>query len=392
MSQSVGTNADGIKLGILLLLILDCCLLLANMYYSQPILVDIAGALAISPNMAGSVITMTQIGYITGLLFLAPLGDFIENRKLCAIMSGAAACASLLAGLTGSAAIFLCAVLLMGIFASATQILVVFSVSLAGANKSGRILGIMACGIFLGIAAARPVSSFLTSIWSWRAVYTISGINLFAVSIALYWLLPAVLVNKKGFDYLAVLRSMLKLISHPRLLQRSLISGGAFFSFIMFWSAMPMYLANNMAYSQNNITIFTFSGLITPPCMLLVGKLLDKGYNRQLMLTGLCAVLAGWLVIALAPAWLCFFIFAALLVDPFSSAVTVSVQQKILANASFDIRGRLNSLNISLNFLGGAAGGALGPWLMVNHGLIAVTLVGACIVSILAIFVILTVK
>lgn len=70
----------------------------------------------------------------------------------------------------------------------------------------------------------------------------------------------------------------------------------------------------------------------------------------------------------------------------------MSVQQKILANAPLEVRGRLNSLNISLNFFGGAAGGALGPWLLVNHGLLAVALTGASVVSTLAIFVLLTDK
>lgn len=392
MNSMVGNNMDGIKPGVLLLMILGCCLLLANLYYSQPILAEISAALAISQKMAGSVITMSQIGYIVGLLFLAPLGDFIENRKLCAAMVDGAACASFLAAITNNATIFLCAILLVGIFASATQILVVFAVSLAGTGKSGRILGIMACGLFLGIAASRPVSSFLTSLWGWRSVYLISAICLFAVSVATFYFLPSIPVNKKGFGYGTVLRSMLKLVKFPRLLQRSLISGGTFFSFILFWSATPMYLANILGFSQNSITVFTFAGLVTPPCMLLVGKLLDKGYHRQLILTGLCLVLGGWIMIALGPAWLCLFIGAALLLDPFSSTVTVSVQQTILSTALLEVRGRLNSLNISMNFFGGAAGGAMGPWLLINYGYMAVILVGACVISALAIFALITGK
>lgn len=102
MSQAVGNDAGGLKAYILILLIPDSCLLLASLYYSQPILADIAQALAISPNMVGSVITMSQIGYIAWLLFLAPVGDFIENRTLCAAMTACAACATLVAALTAA--------------------------------------------------------------------------------------------------------------------------------------------------------------------------------------------------------------------------------------------------------------------------------------------------
>lgn len=159
-----GDNAGSLTRSALFLMILACCLLLANLYYAQPVLADIARELRISASLAGVVITMSQFGYIAGLLLLAPLGDFVENRKLCATMTAEAACCALISCLARSAPIFLCAVFLMGVFASATQTLVVFAVSLAGSRKSGKILGIMACGIFLGIAASRPISSFLASL------------------------------------------------------------------------------------------------------------------------------------------------------------------------------------------------------------------------------------
>ena len=57
-----------------------------------------------------------------------------------------------------------------------------------------------------------------------------------------------------------------------------------------------------------------------------------------------------------------------------------------LADAPADARGRLNSLNISLNFLGGAAGAALGPWLLAHGGLGAVLLTGTVLLGVLLCF------
>lgn len=57
-----------------------CGLTVANLYYSQPLLDLIAGSFHVSQGAATVVVTLTQIGYAAGLLFLLPLGDLVENR------------------------------------------------------------------------------------------------------------------------------------------------------------------------------------------------------------------------------------------------------------------------------------------------------------------------
>lgn len=155
-------------MGTLGLMIAAACLLLANLYYAQPILPEIAAAICLPRDASGAIVTASQLGYIAGLLFLAPLGDILENRKLCAAMAAGAGCAALAAAFAQAAPLYLGLAFLMGVFASATQVLVVFAVTLEGAGRSGKILGIMACGLFLGIAMSRPLSSFVTELANWR--------------------------------------------------------------------------------------------------------------------------------------------------------------------------------------------------------------------------------
>ena len=57
-----------------------CGLLEANIYYAQPLAGPIAASLGLSPRLAGLTVTMSQVGYCMGLLFVVPLGDLIENR------------------------------------------------------------------------------------------------------------------------------------------------------------------------------------------------------------------------------------------------------------------------------------------------------------------------
>ena len=178
----------------------------------------------------------------------------------------------------------------------------------------------------------------------------------------------------------------LALLRFPLLLRRTLLSCGAFFSFSMFWSTVPLYLAGHLHVAQGRITAFALAGLVTAPCMLLTGKLLDRGLGRQILLAALGCGLLAWLLPLAGPAWLGLFMASALLLDPASSAVTVSIQQRILSGAPAAVRGRLSSLNISMNFLGGAAGAALGPFVLAHCGLAAVLLSGALLLGFLLCF------
>ncbi len=62
-------------------------LAVASNYYAQPLLDTIAHAFSLSPNQAGFIVTAAQLGYAAGLLFLVPLGDMFERRKLIVVMT-----------------------------------------------------------------------------------------------------------------------------------------------------------------------------------------------------------------------------------------------------------------------------------------------------------------
>ncbi|RZA32219.1 MAG: MFS transporter, partial [Lysobacteraceae bacterium] len=80
--RSDQNDKPDISAGMILLLATACGLIVANLYYAQTLVGPIAAATGLSPGMAGLVVTLTQIGYTLGLLFVVPLGDLLENRKL----------------------------------------------------------------------------------------------------------------------------------------------------------------------------------------------------------------------------------------------------------------------------------------------------------------------
>ena len=56
-------------------------LIVANIYYIQPLIELVAKEFNMPDNVAGSAAYFTQAGYATGLLLLVPLGDMMEKRK-----------------------------------------------------------------------------------------------------------------------------------------------------------------------------------------------------------------------------------------------------------------------------------------------------------------------
>lgn len=207
--------------GLQLLLTSASCLILANLYYAQPILREIAADIGLEHSATGMIVTMIQIGYVLGLLFLAPLGDTVENRRLVACMTAGAACGLLTAGLSNGAALFMAGTLLIGFFAVGTQILIVFGSGLADDSTRGRVLGVMGAGLFLGIALARPIASLFAGIAGWRVLYLTAGALMLLFSIALHRFLPAVKPAGQRMGYTTMFGTMVGLLfTVPRLIPR----------------------------------------------------------------------------------------------------------------------------------------------------------------------------
>src|SRR5258708_9347351 len=82
IASNVSPKFQSVSTWITVLLAVSCGLIVANIYYAQPLIGPISAELGLSPQSAGLIVTMTQIGYGAGLLLIVPLGDLMENRRL----------------------------------------------------------------------------------------------------------------------------------------------------------------------------------------------------------------------------------------------------------------------------------------------------------------------
>ena len=108
-------NQETISPWITSLLATACGLIVANLYYAQPLAGPISASLGLSPEAAGLVVTMAQIGYVAGLLLIVPLGDLVETRKLVLYVIGLGALALFGAALSTRPSQFLIAASLIGL-------------------------------------------------------------------------------------------------------------------------------------------------------------------------------------------------------------------------------------------------------------------------------------
>ena len=174
-----------VSFGAILTLASACGLIVANIYYAQPLIAEIARSLGLAPAAAGLIVTMSQIGYGAGLFFIVPLGDLVENRRL--ILASIAISAVALAGaaFAPSAAIFLACAGLIGLGSVAVQILIPLAAHLAADATRGRVVGMVSSGLMIGIMAARPVSSFIAAQTNWRVIFALSAAAMAALAAVL---------------------------------------------------------------------------------------------------------------------------------------------------------------------------------------------------------------
>jgi len=153
-----------ISSGMVLLLAIASGLIVANLYYAQTLVGPISQATGLSAQASGLIVTLTQIGYTLGLLFIVPLGDVLENRRLVVGALVMTTAALMAAAFSTSGALFLAAALMIGLGSVAAQVLVPFAAHLSQEARRGEVVGKVVSGLLLGIMLAAGFT-YIDSEW-----------------------------------------------------------------------------------------------------------------------------------------------------------------------------------------------------------------------------------
>lgn len=355
--------------------------LVANLYYAQPIVALIANSIGLSISAAGLVITLIQGGYGLGVLLLVPLGDILEVRKLVISMILLTSIGVLGLAFASSVTSYFLAALITGLGAAAVQVLVPYTSHLVEVERRGQVVGTLMSGLMLGIMLSRPLSSYLTDLFNWHTIFVISSISMIFLAALLFKVMPQKFPDRKDLKYLKLLRSMVTIYRQEELLRRRAIYQAFMFgAFSLFWTASPLYLMsapNN--FSQSQIAFFALAGVAGAIVAPLAGKYADRGYIGigSLIAMASCSLsfLLGHYQLLDRNVIFVQLIFCAILLDAGVTANLV-LGQRVIFSLPGEIRSRVNGLHVATIFIGGALGSAIGAWSFANGGWSLTSLIG----------------
>ncbi|WP_229262825.1 MFS transporter [Duganella radicis] len=373
------SNKD-ISSGMVTLLATATGLIVASLYYAQTLVGPISAATGLSPAAAGLIVTLTQIGYCIGLLFIVPLGDLLENRRL--IFTGLLFTAAMLvlAAISSSAWMFLTAALGIGLGSVAAQIVVPFAAHMSQEATRGATVGKVVSGLLLGIMLSRPAASLIADATSWHVVFGGAAVVVTIVAFVLRAKLPQRVPNHH-ITYPKLLGSLWHLfLQTPVLRRRAAYHAGLFGSFSLFWTVTPLMLAGPVFHlSQTGIAIFALVGMAGAIASPVAGKLADQGHTLMATAAALALGVIGFALPMLVPGSrnvaLAVLVIASIVLD-MGVAANLVLGQRAIFTLGAEVRSRLNGVYFALFFAGGALGSALGGWMFATHGWHAALLTG----------------
>ena len=358
-------------------------IIVANLYYCQPLIVLIASEFKIPTSNAGTITYLTQAGYAIGLFFMVPLGDKIERKKQILITTFASVITLIIAATAKSFFILQIASLLIGITSIVPQLILPLAASLSTADQRGKVIGTIMSGLLVGILLSRTLSGFIGEIWGWRAMFWIAS----GICLLIFFIIQKKFpVNKPQFQgtYGQLIQSLFTLIkTQPLLREATLINVFSFAQFGAFWTTMVLLLSGE-PFHFNSATIGLFgivgaSGALAAP---LVGKIGDKGSSRVVVGYGCLLMLISFIVFYFSINSVLGICIGIVLVDVGVQGVHISNQTRVYSLIP-EARNRLNTVFMSFSFLGTAAGSAYGLLLWKLGGWHAVA-IGCAILSLLA--------
>jgi predicted MFS family arabinose efflux permease len=359
-----------------LVLAVACGLAVANIYYAQPLLGTLARSFGVGQGSAALVVTLTQIGYAAGLLFLVPVGDLLENKALATRVLIGTAAALAVAAAAPSLAVFLVASLVVGLTSVVVQVLVPLAAHFAPEGRHGAVVGRVMSGLLLGILLARTVSSLVAAAFGWRTVYAASAVLMVVLAITLSRMLPQ---RRPAHDvrYTALLHSTIRLLrTEPVLRRRAAYQSAMFAVFSAFWTSIAYELHDRHHLGQTGIGLFALVGAGGAAAAPVAGWLGDRGHNRAATGATLGLGAAMMALAGLGAGSVVVLAVAGVLLDLAVQSTHVLGQRAIYA-ARPDARARMNGIYMASIFTAGAIGSAVSGVLYGASGWTAVVIFAA---------------
>ncbi|WP_288419727.1 MFS transporter [uncultured Acinetobacter sp.] len=362
--------------GLVFILAMTCGICAGSNYYNQPLIYSIAHALGVSPDQAALVIVIGQLSYAVGLFLLVPLGDFFEKRRYIVLLMFCTGFSQIGISFSPNLSVLYVLTFMSTFFSVSTQVLVPFAAGLVSTQQSPRIVGALMSGLFMGILLARSVAGLISTLWSWHAVYLLSGGLILIFAIVVWFRLPE--AHRSGQIKLwQIYVSLFTLATHePHLIRRGIVGGIGFGILALIFTTMTFLLANAPYYFNDfQIGVFGVVGLAGVFATHWAGKKIAKKQENLTALLSLILLIAAWFPLFFAQKSLILYASGVILAYFGLSALHV-LNQNLVYRISLQARSRINSIYMTLYFAGAALGSLMAVYAWKHWGWTACTSIG----------------
>jgi predicted MFS family arabinose efflux permease len=340
----------------------------ATSYVLQPELSDVAAGIGASLSTVGILAGVPIAGYLLGLALLVPLADRVRSNRLIAAQLGLLGAGLVVAAAASNPVLLALGLLVAGACASTGAQLSSLAGRYSDDARRGRTVGTVTAGISAGIVLGRILGGALADRFGWRLMLVD-----FAAACVLLGLAALCTLPKRPLPptqrYAAVLAALPRLVWADRALRFAALSGALwFFAFSLVWVGLSLALARPpVSLPPGTIGLYALAGLLGMAATRFAGRLADRfGWSRVvgcgLLLTiGATAVLGASLT---RPVPL---LVALALFDAGLFAAQVANQSRVLG-LDPSRPAQLNSAYMTVYFVGGATGTAVGGLVLARAG------------------------
>ncbi|WP_417428021.1 MFS transporter [Halpernia sp.] len=362
----------------LYLLSVSAGLVVANLYYNQPLLHDIALDLKVTDAQVSNVALSTQIGYALGLLLIIPLGDKISNIKIIKIDFLVLVLSLIGAAFSHSLIFLIISSFLIGFTSTLPQIFVPMVAHLSNDETRGRAIGIVMSGLLIGILGSRVLSGLFGEYFGWRSVFYGA-----ATLMALFFILLNAKIPEIKPDYKESYSKLMKSLwfyfkKDPTIRLATLRGALAFGGLSAFWTTLVFLMEDSFHYGSAVAGGFGLFGVAGALGAVYVGKLNNRVSKNKLIISGAILLILSWLIFLVSSHSIVGLIIGVILIDLGVQALHIT-NQNIIFSKNTEARNRVNTIYMVGFFIGGALGTSLGAIAWNSFGWTGVSVLGLLI-------------
>jgi len=354
--------------GLIALMAVAIGIIVANIYYQQPLLHQISKNFHVGTARASLLVTLAQVGYAIGLAFVVPLGDVWPRRRLVVSMFALAAVTMAVAASVASFTLLAVFSLVIGLFSVGGQVLVPMAADLAEPSQRGRVIARVMTGLILGVLLSRTASGLVAQLAGWRTVYWTAAVLLAVMAVILHRMLPKEFA-REHVAYRKLVAGVFSLFVTQRQLRRRAYFGAVIFaSNNALWTTLSFLLAGApFHYSNGVIGLFGLFGVAGVLAANGAGHQADRQRTHASTIVFALLILLAFGILALGRNTTILLALGIMVLDAGFQGMHIT-NQSLIYGLLPDGRSRLNSAYMVSGFAGASIGSYLAGQLYAHFG------------------------